>query len=66
VSGKVKIILKRNGQTITKATVRLSSLGVAKKKFRGTSPSGKYLVIAKYLGTKKFKPSTDRFRFTLP
>jgi pectate lyase len=66
VSGKVKIILKRNGQTIKKATVRLSSLGVAKRKFRGTSPSGKYLVVAKYLGTRKFKPSTDRFRFTLP
>ncbi len=66
VSGRVKVILKRNGETIKKATVRLSSLGVAKKQFRGTSPSGKYVVVTRYLGTKKFKPSTDRFRFTLP
>jgi hypothetical protein len=66
VSGRVTMILKRNGQTIKNATVWLSSLDVAKKKFRGVPTTGNYLVVAKYLGTSKFKPSTDRDRFTLP
>ena len=66
VSGRVKIIVKRNGQTIKKTTVRLSSLDIAIKKFRGISPSGKFRVVMKYLGTSKFQPSKDGVRFTLP
>ena len=66
VSGRVPMILKRNGETIKNATVWLSSQDVAKKKFRGIPSSGQYLVVAKSLGTSRFKPSTDRVRFTLP
>ena len=59
-------ILKRNGRTIDNATVRMSSQDVAIKKFRNVKPTGKYLVVAKYLGNSAFVPSTDRARFTLP
>lgn len=66
VSGRVTFILKRNGRTIDNATVRMSSQDVAIKKFRNVKPTGKYLVVAKYLGNSAFVPSTDRARFTLP
>ena len=65
VSGRVTFILKRNGRKIDNVTVGLSSEDVAVKKFRGISKSGRYLVVAKYLGTRTFEPSKDRVRLTL-
>ena len=66
VSGRVTFILKRNGRKIDNVTVGLSGEDVAVKKFRGIKKSGRYLVVAKYLGTSTFEPSTDRARLTLP
>lgn len=66
VSGRVTFIVKRNGRTIDNATVRMSSQSVAVKKFRDIKPTGRYLVVAKYLGNSAFVPSTDRARLTLP
>lgn len=65
VSGRVTFILKRNGRKIDNVTVRLSSEDVAVEKFRGISKSGRYVVVAKYLGTRTFEPSEDRVRLTL-
>lgn len=66
VSGRVTFILMRNGRTLQNATVWLSSESVAKKRFRGVPSNGRYLVVAKYVGTSTFKPSSDRVRLTLP
>ena len=66
VSGRVTFILKRNGRTIDNATVRMSSRDVAIKKFRDVKPTGRYLVVAKYLGNSAFVLSTARARLTLP
>ncbi len=65
-SGRVTFILKRNGKTVDNVTERLSDDGVATTRFRGMPASGTYLVVAKYLGTGTFMPSSDRDRITLP
>lgn len=64
VSGRVTFILKRNGQTVQNATVRLASNDVAIKRFRNLPPNGRYVVVTKYLGTSTFEPSKDRYRFS--
>jgi len=66
VSGRVTFVLKRNGRTIANATVSLSSRDVASKKFRRVRPRGRYVVVAKYLGTSIFEGSRDRVRATSP
>jgi hypothetical protein len=66
VSGRVTFVLKRNGRTIANATVWLSSRDVASKKFRKVRRRGRYVVVAKYLGTTIFEGSRDRVRATSP
>jgi hypothetical protein len=64
VSGRVTFVLKRNGRTIANATVSLSGRDVATKKFRTVRTSGRYVVVATYLGTSVFQGSRDRVRAT--
>ena len=66
VSGQLTFVLKRNGTTLDNVTVRLSGEGVAVKKFRGITQAGRYVVVAKYLGTATYERSKDRARLTLP
>ena len=66
VSGRLTFVLKRNGTTLDNVTVRLSGEGVAVKKFRGITKAGRYVVVAKYLGTATYERSKDRARLTLP
>ena len=66
VSGRVTFVLKRNGTTLDNLTVRLSAEGVAVKKFHGITKAGRYVVVAKYLGTATYERSKDRARLTLP
>ena len=66
VSGRLTFVLKRNGTTLDNVTVRLSGEGVAVKKFRGITKAGRYVVVAKYLGTATYERSKDRTRLTLP
>jgi hypothetical protein len=64
-SGRVTFVLKRNGVTLDNVTVRLAPPGVARTKFRGITRHGKYVVIAKYLGSSTYRPNSDRVRFTV-
>lgn len=64
VSGRVTFVLKRNGRTIANATVSLSSRDVASKRFRKVRTRGRYVVVAKYLGTGTVVGSQDRVRAT--
>ena len=65
VSGRLTFVLKRNGATLHHVTVRLAGEGVAVKKFRRIMRPGRYVVVAKYLGTGTFQRSSDRVRLTL-
>jgi hypothetical protein len=64
VSGRVTFVLKRNGRTIANSTVTLSSTGTARKKFRKVRRTGRYVVVAKYLGTSTYSGSQDRVRLS--
>ena len=64
VSGRVTFVLKRNGRTIANSTGTLSSKGVAAKKFRKVRRTGRYVVVAKYLGTSTYSGSQDRVRLS--
>ena len=64
VSGRVTFVLKRNGRTIANSTGTLSSRGVAAKKFRKVRRTGRYVVVAKYLGTSTYSGSQGRVRLS--
>lgn len=64
VSGRVTFVLKRNGRTIANSTGTLSSKGVAGKKFRKVRRTGRYVVVAKYLGNSTYSGSQDRVRLS--
>lgn len=64
VPGRVAFVLKRNGRTISRSTGTLSSKGVAAKKFRKVRRTGRYTVVARYLGTSTYEGSRDRVRLS--
>jgi hypothetical protein len=64
-TGRVTFILRHAGVTVANATVRLGNNGVARKTFRHVTASGGYVVVAKYLGNRSFKRSSDRARLTV-
>lgn len=66
VSGRVTFVLKRNGTALDNVTVRLSDQGAAVKKFRGITKAGRYVVLARYLGSGTYQPSKDSERLSLP
>ena len=66
VSGRLTFVLKRNGTTLDNVTVRLSDEGVAVKKFRGITKAGRYVVVARYLGTRTYQSSKDIERLSIP
>lgn len=62
VSGRVTFVLKRNGRTVANSTATLNTRGVAAKKFRKVRRTGRYVVVAKYLGTSTYDGSRGRVR----
>jgi hypothetical protein len=64
-TGRVTFILRHAGVTVANATVRLGNNGVARKTFRHVTERGGYVVVAKYLGNRYFKRSSDRARLTV-
>jgi hypothetical protein len=65
VSGRVTFVLQRNGTTLANVTVGLSDRGIAVKKFRAIRKPGRYVVVAKYLGTSTYLQSKGRVRLVL-
>lgn len=64
VAGRVTFVLKRNGRTVANSTATLNSRGVAARKFRNVRRSGRYVVVAKYLGDSTYEGSRDRVRLS--
>ena len=62
VTGSVKLVLKRNGVKIRTATVEVNDAGKVKKAFKSISKPGKYVVVARYLGSAALERSkgTDK------
>jgi hypothetical protein len=63
ITGKVRYVLKRNGVKLRTATVALNDADVGKQVFANIAKPGKYVLIARYLGSATMKPSEDRVRF---
>ncbi|MEO5666325.1 MAG: Ig-like domain-containing protein [Nocardioides sp.] len=64
VSGRVTFVLKRNGRTIARSTATLNTRSSAAKKFRKVRRTGRYVVVAKYLGTSTYERSQGRVRLS--
>jgi hypothetical protein len=65
VAGKVKFVLKRNGNKIRTALVELNDHDKAKKVFKRIRKAGTYKLIARYKGSSTLKRSVDRVKLVV-
>jgi len=65
VTGSFRFVLKRNGVKIRTATKLLNRFDRAKKVFRNVDKTGRYTVVAHYLGSDTLKRSIDRAKLRI-
>lgn len=61
VTGKVRLVIKRNGKKVRSVKVKLNKRGVAKYNLKRVK-KGKYVATAKYLGNSNAKKSSDKVK----
>lgn len=59
VTGFVRLVLKRDGARMRSAKVEVNKFGTATKAFKNISTAGKFILVARYLGSPSLKPSAD-------